>query len=194
MSNKETNRKPIKRMALVLFWVFVVAIYLYTVFFRPTYLVHNARWRLFWSYPLIWRGDRFMLMEVFYNLLMLMPIGLLWPLARNRGRLEERIVRLASRTHIGEQRIDELYLALETTVVGFLCSFGIETLQLFMKRGLFEWDDMLHNTFGSVFGFSLYLIVVRIATREKLRLFDMVWALPFLINCVVLLVCRLHMG
>lgn len=187
-------RKPMKILFVILFWAFIIFIYLYTVFFRPTYLVHNARWTLFWSYPVIWNGSHFQLKEVFCNLLMLIPVGLLWPLSRQRGKLEEYVVRKCSKTTVGQMRIDELYLAIESTLIGFLCSFGIESLQLLLKRGLFEWDDMMHNTIGSMFGFSLYLFIVRVATKEKTKVLDIVWAIPFLVNCIVLLICKIHLG
>ena len=38
------------------------------------------------------------------------------------------------------------------TAAGLSVSFCIEFLQLVLKRGLFEWDDMIHNTLGVYLG------------------------------------------
>ena len=41
-------------------------------------------------------------------------------------------------------------------VTAVLFSLLIETLQLFMMRGLFEWDDVISNTLGAALGLGLY--------------------------------------
>ena len=37
-------------------------------------------------------------------------------------------------------------------LVGVLISSGIESLQLILCRGLFEFDDIIHNSFGCMVG------------------------------------------
>ena len=67
--------------------------------------------------------------EIFLNVLLLMPMGVLLYAAFGR--------------RFGMIRI---------TAAGFAVSFCIEFLQLVLKRGLFEWDDMIHNTLGVYLG------------------------------------------
>ncbi|MBR4027500.1 MAG: VanZ family protein [Lachnospiraceae bacterium] len=42
-------------------------------------------------------------------------------------------------------------------MLSFVTSLTIEVLQLFMKKGLFEFDDIFHNTLGGVLGYVIYL-------------------------------------
>ena len=44
--------------------------------------------------------------------------------------------------------------------VSFFLSVVIEIIQLIFHRGLFEFDDMVHNTFGGAIGVALYFIVI----------------------------------
>ena len=48
---------------------------------------------------------------------------------------------------------------------GSLLSVAIELTQLFTHRGLFEFDDMLHNTLGTVIGIALCLIAAKFLVR-----------------------------
>ena len=41
------------------------------------------------------------------------------------------------------------------TGTAILFSFTIEMLQLFLMRGLFEWDDVFSNTLGAAIGVAL---------------------------------------
>lgn len=38
-------------------------------------------------------------------------------------------------------------------------SLLIELLQLVTKRGLFEFDDIIHNTLGAVIGYGVYKLI-----------------------------------
>ena len=41
-------------------------------------------------------------------------------------------------------------------------SGAIELIQLITCRGLFEFDDIIHNTLGAVIGFGLYVLLKRV--------------------------------
>jgi glycopeptide antibiotics resistance protein len=90
---------------------------------------------------------------------MLLPIGVLLPIV-----LEP--VWKAGRKHIFGRVV----------LAGFFTSLSIELLQLVMKRGLFEFDDMFHNTLGVVIGYWIYQkFRSRLLNREKNtseRIFD----------------------
>ena len=48
------------------------------------------------------------------------------------------------------------------SLCGFCVSAFIEIIQLITKRGWFEFDDIIHNTFGVVIGYMLYLLFKKI--------------------------------
>lgn len=50
-------------------------------------------------------------------------------------------------------------------LVGFLFSMAIELCQLMFHLGLFEWDDMLHNSLGCLIGCAVALAVEAIRVR-----------------------------
>lgn len=50
-------------------------------------------------------------------------------------------------------------------VISIMLSCGIEVTQLLLHRGLFEFDDIIHNTFGAVAGIVLYLLVSALIKR-----------------------------
>lgn len=43
-----------------------------------------------------------------------------------------------------------------TIASGVSISLFIELLQLVTKRGLFEFDDIIHNTLGVIIGYGIY--------------------------------------
>lgn len=48
-------------------------------------------------------------------------------------------------------------------IIGAVLSAVIEGYQLLAHRGLFEFDDIFHNTVGAVIGTVLYLILRRVS-------------------------------
>lgn len=51
-------------------------------------------------------------------------------------------------------------------IAGIGVSFVIELLQLITRRGLFEFDDILHNMVGTVIGVCLYITVEAIVKKK----------------------------
>ena len=86
---------------------------------------------LFWTYRRILAGYYTLIAQIFWNIVLFIPIGVMMPLIWRGKRL---------RVYIGS---------------GLLLSAGIEILQLFTHRGLFEFDDIFHNTVGMILGFLL---------------------------------------
>lgn len=108
---------------------FLGVVFASTVFTRPT-TVRRYELEPLWSWRVILQThSRKMIKDVLLNCLLLFPMGLLLPLAAGR-----------------KLRLSLAFLA------GFLVSAVIETSQLLTKRGLFEWDDMLHNALGCMAG------------------------------------------
>ena len=52
-------------------------------------------------------------------------------------------------------------------VFGVLISATIETSQLITMRGLFEWDDMIHNGLGCVIGCVIVNKIIGIFNGKK---------------------------
>ncbi|MCR4690992.1 MAG: VanZ family protein [Lachnospiraceae bacterium] len=130
---KKLEKRRFTAMLFLLIWLYWV--FASCVFYRSGYAEYHYILKPFWSYELAFgRGSRIMLQEILLNCCLLLPVGFLFPVAFD---LKKPAI---------------------TILFGFLCSAGIETMQLVMKKGLFEWDDMLHNTLGVVAGYGLYRI------------------------------------
>ena len=109
--------------------VFLGIVFGSTVFTR-TGSVRQCELIPFWSWSAILRyHDMELLKENLLNCMLLLPAGALLPLIMNRKVKWQ-----------------------EALAFGVLISATIETSQLIMMRGLFEWDDMIHNGLGCMIG------------------------------------------
>ena len=61
------------------------------------------------------------------------------------------------------------YKWMVSVVFGLLLSAAIEIIQFISHRGLFEFDDIVHNTLGVVIGIALYKIVSSIFKRLNVK-------------------------
>lgn len=118
--------------------IYTIVLYLFTVVLRSSFGYYKYNLTVFWSYKnIIENADnvRWYLNEHFWfnilNIFMMFPIGFLgMALSKKKGR------------------INVLYMG----VLGLFMSISIELMQLVLMRGLFEFDDMIHNTIGSMLG------------------------------------------
>ena len=46
---------------------------------------------------------------------------------------------------------------------------AIELLQLISRRGLFEFDDILHNMLGAFIGVSIFVLVETVVKKKRSR-------------------------
>lgn len=76
-----------------------------------------------------WSPQELLLIENILNLFLLFPVGILLPIF-----------------------LDRKMPWWQGLLVGLLISAVVEILQLLMCRGLFEFDDMIHNGFGCMLG------------------------------------------
>ena len=106
------------------------------------YITSSPQYQLtvFWTYKAIQAGQIDLKAEIFWNVVLFIPIGIL-------------ICMLLPR----KAKWVSVFL-------GLLISAGIELSQLFLCRGLFEFDDIIHNTLGTIIGFVVFLIVSKIAS------------------------------
>lgn len=92
----------------------------------------------FWSYVAIANGKENLLWENIMNCLLFFPIGLfLIRLKRNSTQW------------------------LKVFLIGFSLSVIIELLQLAMRRGFCEFDDIFHNTVGCLMGYGVSSFVLK---------------------------------
>lgn len=130
--------------AFLLAW-YLVFVYGSTVFTRMPGTEYRYCLELFWSYRWGIRvyGDE-ILKEIFLNCIMLMPLGGLLPAVFPAAGKYERL----------------------TVLIGFLVSLSIEVLQLVLKCGLFEFDDIIHNTAGVAVGYFINRLAISRVSME----------------------------
>lgn len=100
-----------------------------TVFTRVPDKVEAYKLMPFWSWNEVIKGDIELLEENLLNFLLLFPFGFLLPF------IFYKKIRWS-----------------KALLLGLAFSFFIETSQLILHRGLFEWDDMIHNSLGAMLG------------------------------------------
>ena len=86
------------------------------------------------------------------NIILFVPVGYIIPALCTKYR--------------GKRRVNKGQKAVKwwlVVVAGLLCSFIIETCQLLFHRGVFELDDLVKNTMGTVVGWLIWKV-------ESLRL------------------------
>ena len=128
--------------AVVAMVIFLGIVFGSTVFTRIS-TVRQYELMPLWSWRAIIRyHDWGLLKEDLLNCILLLPAGALLPVITNRKV--------------------KWYQAL---VFGVLISAVIETSQLVFMRGLFEWDDMIHNGLGCMIG----SMIINLFMKNKIR-------------------------
>ena len=129
-----------KRLAISLLCPYLFLVLGSTVLKRRTYIRYMHYFMPFHSWRIIlrngFRRSSYQLAQVLLNVLLLSPIGLLMPVFVKRKRL--------------------------VVLFGFCFSLMIETLQLVLRRGYFETDDLIHNTLGVAIACGCFAIGERI--------------------------------
>ena len=129
--------KPILRSLILIYLIFVFLLTVITRTQKPTF---TAEWIPFWSwYDVIFHHNKTLFEENILNTLMLLPLGVMLKLLTPKFKVKH-----------------SFYFAL------FL-SAAIEVTQLIFRLGLFECDDIIHNTLGCVLG---TLIIERLITKK----------------------------
>lgn len=131
---RKNNKK--QAIAQIFFVLYLIIVFAATVFTRKSG-IRRVEFRFLWSYIEIFTGNIYILKEVILNIVMLMPLGGILPLTT-----------------------DESVRWYHGLFLGGIISSIIEILQFILCRGLFEFDDILHNGVGCMIGciISSYLI------------------------------------
>lgn len=97
----------------------------------------QIQWLLFWSYrEVLLTRSKALAWQMVYNVIVFIPWGMLLPKVWTK--------------------VCNIYWIMGSVA---LFSFSIEVLQLVFKLGLFEFDDVFHNTLGAIIGYGVWLAV-----------------------------------
>ena len=146
---RDVHRKQLKLQqgATILALIFFLGIVFASTVFTRTATIRRYELIPFWSwYEVIVNHSRSLLIENILNMILLFPMGILLPIILD-SRLRPFMVFL----------------------IGVIISAVIETSQLLFKRGLFEWDDMIHNGLGCMMGCLVMNAVMRRCRRKRRR-------------------------
>ena len=122
--------------------VYTGFILLATLFCRESNIQATAAPVPLWSWvEVIANHDMGILHQILLNVLLFIPFGVMFKLTFRKTGLPGG------------------------WLVGFLLSMVIEVCQLVFHLGLFEWDDMLHNSLGCLIGCAVALAVEAIRVR-----------------------------
>ncbi|MDD2959041.1 MAG: VanZ family protein [Lachnospiraceae bacterium] len=134
-----------RQMVILVLSVYFTGVAHYTLLHRDVSAGMKYELSLFWSYRYVMENSSIeFFKEVLYNVLLLLPMGLLIPLYMKPF-----------------QKLRFTFLA------GLLISCFIEVSQLIFYLGLFEFDDIFNNTLGAYLGYSIYYCAA--CTRNKNR-------------------------
>ncbi len=137
--SKEGNWR--KRLAFSVLAGYLFLAFGTTIFRRRTVSKTLYKLELFQSYRIIAQKGilkaRYRFSQTLLNILLLSPIGFLMPVFVKRKHL--------------------------IILFGFLFSLLIETLQLVLRRGCFELDDLFNNTLGVALAYGCVELVKRLS-------------------------------
>ena len=142
---KKASFSQFSALFLLFGWFAVVLVL--TTFSRGANFEGWVNFRLFSDYINAW--NQWSLSElqlIVFNMLMFAPLGFLLPLL---GKKTRRIVPI-------------LLISLTVTL-------SIEFFQMFSRRGIFELNDILHNTLGSVAGYFLMSAIQDVLVLRKIK-------------------------
>ena len=154
--------REIKKTKIIVLCIYLLTVLWFTIFNRSV-RPSSAQTDLFWSYK-AWINDQNNQIgqEILANIVMFMPFGFLLSSIVTKHRL--------------------------VFPAAILFSLIIETLQLFLMRGLFEWDDVVSNTIGAIMGIGLFLIFDKYINEKHRAIIMKSLATFILIACAVIVV------
>ena len=130
--------KLTKRFTYTLLFCYLSLVIAQTLLFRTVTEEAQYNLELFWSYRALGKEvltfeDKMLVRQMLFNIVMFIPVG---------GLLA-------------------LEIEWKGLLIGCGVSLGIEATQLITRRGLFELDDLFHNSVGVVIG-----VLIPIALRK----------------------------
>ncbi len=115
--------------------VYVVVLFYVTLGTRTSGTDYRYELGIFWSYKAtLDTGSSFYIYENIANIIAFLPLGMFM-----------------------QEYIGKRFKWYGCTIFGMFISMGIEVSQLVFKLGLFEFDDIIHNTAGTFLGYMIAL-------------------------------------
>lgn len=148
----------------ILLLCYLVVVVGVTMLSRGSWFENKTIHSFFYSYKEAWNNFKWrQWRDIILNILLFVPLGILLPMGVKKLRSFWKIY-----------------------FVGFLFTLGIETLQLYLKKGIFELDDIVNNTIGCMIGYGCFAIIQLIISvfkgRRKYVKSTIVLQLPLIIT------------
>ncbi len=158
--------KPLRIFGWLLLGSYIVIVLGATLLARSEAWEAGSILPLFYSYRDAWVNfSAAAWRNIILNVCMFVPLGLLLPMM-----------------------IKSFRSFWKTYLVGFLFTLCIEGIQLLGRRGIFELDDILHNTVGMMIGYGIYAVAaaaIQKYRKEKVSLRNVLLLQLPLVVCVI---------
>lgn len=128
----------VRQASFCLFMGYVFLVLCTTIFYREDTFEKRYYLHPLWSYGVLYNK---LLAQILMNVMLFIPIGFFVG-----GALKKKHIWNA----IG---------------IGFVLSFFIELTQLITTRGVFNVDDIIHNTLGCIIGFLCFVACYKVVKR-----------------------------
>lgn len=139
---KKKSFRKIAWLFLVEYVFFVLGV---TVLYRSIVLI-KFYFTPLWSYVSIIRdGNTKILYETILNMVLFVPIGMLWGAITSKW--------------------PKKWQSVSSVLLGITLSIIIEFLQYYFRKGYIETDDVIHNTLGCIIGFVFWRSCYRLFKR-----------------------------
>lgn len=143
---KRNSKKHLTKAGWLLFYLYIIVL-IYYLFFSERYGRENVMKEYHYNLEFFKEIKRFIryrhqlgyetfIVNIFGNIAAFVPFGFILPL------LESKYRRL-----------------IYTTFLSFIFSLCAEALQLFLKVGIFDVDDIMMNTLGGILGYLSFLLL-----------------------------------
>jgi len=133
-------------IVLILLAAWFVIVLGLTTFSRGANYTGSVNFSLFSGYISAWNQWSYSELQlIIFNMLMFAPLGFLLPFSCGKGR--------------------KFSFA---CMISFGVTFFIEILQLVTGRGIFEFDDLLHNFIGSILGYFVAMFFYDCISNKKI--------------------------
>ena len=147
---------------MIIFLVTYIFIVLCLTVFHRSLRINNAQLDPLWSYKEWLAGDTDLGNEILANVAMFVPFGFML----SGVLLKRRFIIPAA----------------------ILFSLTIEMLQLFLMRGLFEWDDVLSNAIGAAVGVLLFQTVNKYVAEKHKSIIITSISMAFMVVSLVVII------
>jgi glycopeptide antibiotics resistance protein len=146
-----TMTKNREKLIRLIFLVYIAGVLTLTFVVRETMVFRHPNSRGLELTPfrefdamLSGNNQKFWFMQIFLNILLFVPFGTLLPVVAEKFR--------------------NFWF---TTILGFLFSGAIESMQYITGRGFSEVDDLINNTAGAAAGYIIFAVAVNIYRHQK---------------------------